>query len=256
MMQTRRRTPLVIRIAAPIALGGLIMITWHLVVANGGIPPTLLPPPGRVLDRLTGDLCSGRLNMPMLVTLSEALLGCVLAALVALPIAWSIVHYRLIDALTAPYLAASQALPAVAIAPLLAIWLGYGRLPVVVLCSVMVFFPMVLATALGLRGIDRDIMDAARVDGASAGQLARWLEWPMALPATLTGIRNGCTLSITGAVVGELVMGGSGLGQRLAVQSQSHDTVGLFVTLLVLCTLAIGCYLLVTLIEYLTNPYR
>ena len=126
----------------------------------------------------------------------------------------------------------------------------------VLLCSIIVFFPMVLSTVLGLRSIDRDIMDAARVDGANRAQLGRFLEWPLALPATLTGLRNGFTLSITGAVVGELVMGGDGLGQRLAVQSQSNDTTGLFSTLVVLVVLAIAIYLTMTLIEYLANPFR
>ncbi len=154
-----------------------------------------------------------------------------------------------------PYLAASRAIPSVALAPLLVLWVGYGLLPVVLLCSIMVFFPMVLSTVLGLRSIDRELIDAARVDGAGRGQLARWIEWPLALPATLTGVRNGFTLSITGAVVGELVMGGHGLGQRLAVQSQSSDTTGLFVTLIVLSVLAISIYLTMTLVEWLFNPF-
>jgi len=115
---------------------------------------------------------------------------------------------------------------------------------------------MVLSTVLGLRSIDRDVLDAARGDGADPRRLARWIEWPLALPATLTGIRNGFTLSITGSVVGELVMGGNGLGQLLAVQSQSSDTTGLFTTLIVLMTLAIVIFLAMTAIEWLANPFR
>ena len=104
--------------------------------------------------------------------------------------------------------------------------------------------------------VPSEILEAARVDGADPRQLARWIEWPLALPATLTGIRNGFTLSITGSVVGELVMGGDGLGQLLAVQSQSSDTTGLFTTLIVLMTLAIAIFLAMTAIEWLVNPFR
>ncbi len=220
-----RHTPLPLRIAAPIVAGLVFLLVWWLVTSFGSIPATLLPSPGTVVGRLGRELASGRLWAPI----GEATL--------------------------APYLAASQAIPAVALAPLLVIWVGYGMRPVVLLCSVMVFFPMVLSTVLGLRSIDREVLDAARVDGAAGAQMARWIEWPLALPATLTGVRNGFTLSITGAVVGELVMGGNGLGQRLAVQSQSSDTTGLFTTLIVLCVLAIAIYLGMTFIEWLVNPF-
>lgn len=249
-----RHTPLAARILAPTAAGLLLILCWWLITRFSSIPATLLPGPAAVVRRLVRELASGRLWGPIGVTIGEAAAGCLLACLVALPIAYLIAHVRLAEATLAPYLAASQALPAVALAPLLVIWVGYGIRPVVLLCSVMVFFPVVLSTVLGLRSIDRDVLDAAKVDGAGSAQLARWVEWPLALPATLTGIRNGFTLSITGAVVGELVMGGDGLGQRLAVQSQSSDTTGLFATLIVLCTLAIAIFLSMSFIEWLTNP--
>lgn len=254
MRSHRHRAPLSVRIAAPLVLGLVVFAAWWVATRSGGIPRTLLPAPGVVLDRLTADVAQGRITAPAAATLWEASLGCVLAAVIALPTAYLIAHGRVAEAALSPYLAASQAIPAVALAPLLVLWVGYGTLPVVLLCSVMVFFPVVLSTVLGLRSIDREVLDAARVDGAGRAQLARWLEWPLALSAILTGFRNGFTLSITGAVVGELVMGGNGLGQRLAVQSQSNDTVGLFATLIVLCLLAIAIYLALTGVEWLADP--
>lgn len=244
-----------VRILAPIVAALILVAGWASVAHSGAIPPNLLPTPGSVASRLGTEVASGRLWAPTWVTIQEALLGCLLASVVALPIAYLIAHVRLAEATFAPYLAASQAIPSVALAPLLVIWVGYGLLPVVLLCSVMVFFPMVLSTVLGLRSIDHELIDAARVDGAGPRELARWIEWPLALPATLTGLRNGFTLSITGAVVGELVMGGDGLGQLLAVQSQSSDTTGLFATLIVLSVLAIAIYLAITGIEWLANPF-
>ncbi|WP_341729728.1 ABC transporter permease [Brooklawnia sp.] len=250
-----RHAPLSLRIAAPIVAGLVLVLCWWLIARFGSIPATLLPGPAAVIERLGRELASGRLWGPIGATIGEAAAGCLLASAIALPIAYLIAHVRLAEATMSPYLAASQALPAVALAPLLVIWVGYGTWPVVLLCSIMVFFPMVLSTVLGLRSIDPEILDAARVDGAGRAKLARWIEWPLALPATLTGVRNGFTLSITGAVVGELVMGGDGLGQRLAVQSQSSDTTGLFTTLIVLCVLAIVIFLGLSFIEWLTNPY-
>ena len=255
MAQLRRSAPLGLRLVAPMVAAVLLIGGWAATAHSGTIPRNLLPTPGSVVVRLVSDGAAGRLWPPTLVTITESLLGCLLALTIALPIAYLISHVQVAEATVAPYLAASQAVPSVAVAPLLVIWVGYGMLPVVLLCAIMVFFPMVLATALGLRSIDRDVIDAARVDGAGPNQLARWIEWPLALPATLTGLRNGFTLSITGAVVGELVMGGDGLGQRLAVQAQSSDTTGLFTTLVVLCVLAIAIYLAMTGIEWLANPF-
>lgn len=255
MALQRRVAPLGLRIVAPVMAALIVLTGWAAVAHRGTIPPNLLPTPASVLTRLGTELASGRLWAPTAVTIQQALLGCLLATIVALPIAYLIAHVPLADATFAPYLAASQAIPSVALAPLLVIWVGYGMTPVVLLCSIMVFFPMVLSTVLGLRSIDRELIDAALVDGAGPKQLARWIEWPLALPATLTGLRNGFTLSITGSVVGELVMGGNGLGQRLAVQSQSSDTTGLFTTLIVLSVLATTIYLAMTGIEWLANPF-
>src|SRR5690606_13676875 len=120
-----------------------------------------------------------------------------------------------------PYIAASQALPAVAVAPLLVLWLGYGLLPVVVLCALMVFFPILVATVHGLTQVDRDVVDAARVDGASGLTLLRTILLPLAMPAILSGIRNGFTISITGAIVGEIVTGGAGMGLLLSARASA-----------------------------------
>ena len=153
------------------------------------------------------------------VTLKEALLGCLLAAAFALPLAWALHHWRFFSRAVLPYVAASQAVPGIALAPLLVLWIGYGTLPVVILCAFMVFFPITITVLLGLRGLDTDIIDAARLDGAH-------------------GLRTGFTLSITGAVVGEMIMGGEGLGMLLSTQRDKVDTTGMFSTITLLCILA------------------
>ena len=137
-----------------------------------------------------------------------------------------------------PYVAASQAVPGIALAPLLVLWIGYGTLPVVILCAFMVFFPITITVLLGLRGLDTDIIDAARLDGAHGLSMLVHMELPMTLPAIYTGLRTGFTLSITGAVVGEMIMGGEGLGMLLSTQRDKVDTTGMFSTIALLCILA------------------
>ena len=137
----------------------------------------------------------------------------------------------------------------IAVAPLLAIWVGYGIGPIVLLCALMVFFPILVASVLGLRLVDPLVVDAALMDGAGSFSLLVSIELPLALPSILAGLRNGFALSVTGAVVGEMVMGGQGLGQLLTLQRDSVDTAGMFGTILVLCAMASALYGVISVIE-------
>lgn len=183
-------------------------------------------------------------------TASVALGGVGIAVVVALPLAWIIVHSRAAAAAAEPYIAISQAVPAIAIAPLLALWFGYGQGTTALLAAVVVFFPLVIATTLGLRSLDPDIIGAARVDGAGTWRILRHLELPLAAPETLAGLRAGVALAMTGAIVGEFVLGGRGLGQLLVVQRDRADTAGMFATLVVVAGVAVTGYLLVRLAEH------
>ena len=168
---------------------------------------------------------------------------------VALPSAYAIYRSRLLAAAVEPFLGATQALPAIAIAPILVLWVGYGFVAIVVLCALMVFFPILVSTVVGLRHIDRELLEAAALDGATGWSMAWHMELPLAAPAILGGLRNGFALSVTGAVVGEMVMGGTGLGQVLTQMRNNVDTAGMFVIIIILCTMATLLYTIVYRIE-------
>ena len=250
----QRSTPGWMHVAAPLLLGLFLFIAWQLLAASGTIPATLLPSPGSVARRLATEIGGSSLLPRTWITIKESLLGCVLASSIALPMGYLVGRNRIAEVTLSPYLAASQAIPAIAVAPLLVIWVGYGMIPIVLLCSLLVFFPVVLSTVLGLRIIDTDVIEAAQLDGAHGPSMLHHIEWPLARPSVITGLRNGFTLSITGAVIGEMVMGGQGLGMVMSVQSANNDTAGLFATILVLCLLAVTIYLAMLAIEALTNP--
>jgi len=203
-----------------------------------------------VLAAFQRSVASGLLLSYAGWTLAESLAGFVLGALIALPLGYAIARSRSLARLLEPYLAASQALPAVALAPLLVLWLPYGLAPVVVLCALIVFFPAVVSTVLGLRTLDRDVLDAARVEGANRWQLLWYMEAPLALPAILAGLRTSLTLSITGAVVGEFVIGVQGLGGLLEIARSNFDTPLVFATLLMLALLAMALYGLARFAEH------
>ena len=222
----------------------IVLALWQLMTATRAVSPFLLPTPGDVLASFWQKLTDPNDNLLSYAwtTLVESVAGCALGAAIALPLGYSVARSRLLARALQPYLAASQALPAVAIAPLLALWLGYGLSPVIVLCALIVFFPMVITTVLGLRLLDRDVLDAARVDGAGRWALLRHIELPLALPSILAGFRASLTLSITGSVVGEFVVGGKGLGELLLIDRESTDSPGVFATLLALALLAAVLY--------------
>src|SRR5258708_14810463 len=114
----------------------------------------MLPTPGDVLFTLFDGLKSGLFLSNTLVTMEESLLGFCLAVIVALPVGYGLAKSRLFAATVQPYLAAAQAIPAIAIAPLLILWLRYGVLPIMILCILIGLFPMVLTSPLGVRPID------------------------------------------------------------------------------------------------------
>ncbi len=233
----------------PWVLAALLLLSWQAAVAIGGLPAYLLPGPGLVAARLVtllGDPASWAYTT---TTLIESIGGCLVGAAVALPLAVLIHKNRWVSAAVTPFLGATQAIPAIAIAPLLVLWVGYGLKSVVLLCALLVFFPILVASVVGLRHVDPSVIDAARMDGATGWTSLRFVELPLALPTVLAGVRNGFTLSVTGAVVGEMVMGGHGLGQLLTIQRDSLDTAGMFATIAVLCALASIAWGLIYLVE-------
>ncbi len=232
-----------------LALGAAAIAIWQIVAASGAVSAFLLPAPLDVLRSFWQSLTDGLLWGYTVTTLIESLAGFALGVLVALPLGYAIARNATLARMLEPYIAASQALPAVALAPLLVLWLGYGVPPVAVLCALIVFFPTAITTALGLRLLDRDVVDAARVEGAGRWALLWRIEAPLALPSVLAGLRASLTYAITGAVVGEFVVGDQGLGGLLNVARGNFDTPLVFATLLMLALLAAAMYGIARLAE-------
>jgi len=233
----------------PLVLGLLVLLAWSLAVRGNLVADYLLPAPSEVVRVFWQSLNNGLLWQYARPTLIESVEGFIAGTLFGLTTGYGIARSRILSRMLEPYLAASQAMPAIAVAPLLVLWLGYGLTPVVVLCALIVFFPVHVNTALGIRTLDREILDAARVDGAGGWTLLRFFELPLALPSILAGMRAGLTLSITGAVVGEFVIGDRGLGGLLTIARGNFNTPLVFATLLTLALLASIFYGIGRLIE-------
>ncbi len=248
-MARRSRPSGSLTVIAPVAFACLLVLAWWAMTAFSDVEEWRLPGPSAVAGRAVALLGQLWMWRRIGVTALEAALGCVVGAAIALPMSYAIFKFRVFQAAVEPFLGATQAIPAIALAPLLVLWVGYGLAPIIILCALMVFFPILVSSVLGLRHLDREVMEAAELDGASGWTMARSMEIPLAAPAILAGLRNGFTLSVTGAVVGEMVMGGTGLGQVLTQQRNNFDTAGMFVTIAVLCALAMSVYSAIYRIE-------
>lgn len=236
-----------------LVFGAALLALWWFVTTFGFVDAYFLPSPQATAVRLVSGLSSGYLVDALEETVRVAIAGCAFAALLGIPLGYSIGKSRTFSRMVQPYIAASQAIPAVAIAPLLTIWIGYGAVSIIVLCTIMVIFPVVVSTSVGIRHIDTDIIGAARLDGASGLTLIRTMEIPLAAPSILAGLRTGFTLSITGAVVGEMIIGGKGLGMALISAQGSGDIKGMFAAIVLLAASAMAIYGVISLVESRAN---
>lgn len=228
---------------------GLIYVLWEAVTRVGLLPDIILPTPLQVAQEFGVELSSGDLLANTLVTLQEALGGFVLAAALAGLTGYVIAHVRPLEILAAPFVGASQGIPVVAVAPIVILLLQATLWRNVVICAVVVFFPLLITTITGLRGIERDLRDVARVFGASRLQTLRHLELPLAAPSLLAGVKLGLTLSITGAIVGEFLGSDSGLGFMINNAVANFEVSIRYVALITLAALSMLLYGLVTLLE-------
>jgi len=228
-------------------LGGLLL--WQFIVTVSGLPAFILPSPVEVAVRFWDMLTGGRLLLHTAVTLSELLLGLLAGGGAATLTGYALAKSPSAERLMSPYLIASQAVPVAAIAPLLVIWFGPGMASKVLICGLTVFFPVLINTIVSLRGVPENLRDVMRAMRATPRQTLLLLEIPAALQVYLAGLRVGATLSVIGAVVGELVGSNQGLGFLINLGRGQYDTALVFVAVFGLVTLAILLYGAVLLVE-------
>ncbi len=215
---------------------------WWLVAQIAHLPAFILPSPMQVWLRFLSAAEDGSLFVNTGVTLLEILLGLFFGAGLATVLGYLVAKSRALERLLSPYLVASQAVPLVAIAPLLVIWFGPGMFSKVLICALIVFFPVLVNTVVGVRAVSPALQDLMHSLHASRRQILVKLEVPAALPVFLGGLRIGATLSVIGAVVGELVGSDSGLGFLINIGRGQYDTALVFVAVFMLIALALCLY--------------
>ena len=232
----------------------LVIVVWEAVLRLGHPGPLVLPTPGAVLRALHED--AGTLARAALVTAEEAFVGFVCGTVTGLLLAIATAEWATARHGLYPLLVTTQAIPPIALATPLAIWLGYGLAPKVIVVSLLVFFPVFVNAHAGLTQLEPGLERLLRSLGASRMQVLRVARLPSALPLVLAALRLGATYAVIGAVFGEWVGASNGLGIYLLEANGRLQTDRVLAAVLVLAALGLIAFGLVAAAEYALTPWR
>lgn len=220
------------------ALG--LIAAWEALVWLTGLPPYILPPPSRVavvlverFDLLVEQAAWTASEMVLGLALG-LVLGATLAVIFAASAAWR--RWAL------PLVIVSQAIPVIAIAPLLVLWLGYGMASKVAMAALIIFFPVVSSLYDGLRRTDPGWLELAHTMNAPPRAVLLQIRLPAALPAFASGMRIAAAVAPIGAVIGEWVGASAGLGFLMTQSLARGQTPLAFAALTILCLLGLALY--------------
>ncbi len=233
---------------APLILLGVIGL-WQSIIYVNDYPTYILPSPADVSAAAATVIADGTLWHHTQATLFEVLVGLAIGLSAATVMGYILAKSDLLEKLLSPYLVALQSIPIVAIAPLLIIWFGSGYTSKILVCALIVFFPALINTIVGLRGIDPHLQELMHSFRATEWQIFTKLELPAAMPVLLGGLKVSVTLSVIGAVVGEFVGANQGLGFLINQARGLFNTPLVFVAILTLVSITLFLYGIVVLLE-------
>lgn len=249
----RSRAGQLARIGIPVVFAVVAIALWQLVVEVTGQPAYLVPGPLDVLDALrTG---ASDLIEPTIVTLEEAYLGFLLAAVSGFAVALVMARWRVAEFGVYPYLVILQTVPIIAVAPIFVVWFGAGNATNIIIAAMLAVFPIAANTLQGLRSTDRNLVQLYRMAGAPPRIQLFSLRIPHAVPQIMTGLKIGASSAAIGAIVGEFAAGigggAGGLGYAITRYANQLQTPQLFAAVIVASVIALVLFGLVTLIEWL-----
>jgi NitT/TauT family transport system permease protein len=240
-------------VALPV-LGVVVAVgLWWGLTAALHVDPFYVPSPMDVVDafRRTPEF----LLSETWVTLRRVLIGFGIAVACGLLLAIALAASRTVDRMAMPILAAVNAVPKVALAPLLLVWMGFGDSPKIVMVVLVSFFPIVVSTMAGLSSTPADLRELARSLKASWWQTFVKVRLSWALPQVFVGLKVATPLAIIGAVIGEVVNPDHGLGSVIAGSGASNDTPLAFAALVLLAVTGVVLFYLMAGIERILVPW-
>jgi putative hydroxymethylpyrimidine transport system permease protein len=234
-----------------VALG--LLLIWQAIVLVFAPPPYMLPPPLWVLGALSNNPDLWRVHA--VTTLAETLVGLISGTVIGAALALAMSFLPPTRRLLLPVLVVSQAIPVFAIAPLLALWFGFGLASKIVMATIAIFFPVTSAFADGLARTDSGLLDLARLYRARRWQVVTVLRIPGALPEFVTGVRLAAVYAPVGALIGEWVGSSSGLGYAMLFANSRSQTAIVFAALILIVAMSVLLRAAVDLVTANLTPW-
>jgi len=242
----------VIAVRALFVAVGLIVI-WQAIILLFAPPPFMLPAPLAVFAALRDRPDLWRVHA--VTTLTETLIGLVTGTVIGAALALAMSFVPVTKRLLLPVMVVSQAIPVFAIAPLLALWFGFGIASKIVMATIAIFFPVASAFADGLARTDTGLIDLARLYRAKRWQVVTVLRIPNALPDLITGIRLAAVYAPVGALIGEWVGSTSGLGYAMLFANSRSQTAVVFAALILIIAMSVILRAAVDLVTANLTPW-
>lgn len=238
----------------PVVFFVALLLIWEVVVDKGVIERFLLPSP---IDVIKATLAmKGDLAKSTFTTLYEASIGFAISTFLAMILAVLMDSINIIKKAIYPILIVSQTIPIIALAPLFAIWFGFGALPKIIAVILVCFFPIVVSLLEGLQSVDNEVIQLMKSMGASKVRIFTMVKFPASMIAFFSGLKIAATYSIMGAVIGEWLGGDSGLGALMMVEKRSYATDKVFAVIVVIVILSMILFKLIDIFQYFSMPWN
>jgi NitT/TauT family transport system permease protein len=218
----------------PLLTIAAILAGWQLLVWLSGLPSHLLPSPGEVFQRLDAGVLLGSMLPEIAATILSALAGYVVACAVALVLAAVFAEIEWVEAMFYPLVAGFQAVPKVALAPLVLIWAGFGERSEIILVAAIVFFPIFSNAVIGFRNVDPRLVDLMRLYRGSRVFRLRNLSLPSAAGQIFAGLQIAVGFALVGCVAVEFLVGTGGVGFIIQNSANTLDTPSAVAAMLIL----------------------
>jgi ABC-type nitrate/sulfonate/bicarbonate transport system permease component len=240
-------------VVPPVAFFVLVLVAWEVYVRARGVADYVLPPPSEVWRALV-DMAP-TLGTDVRVTVTEAVIGLVVAAMAGVAFAVLIAMWPFARRAVYPLLVVSQTIPALVLAPIFIVWLGFGLLPKVVIVALVGFFPIVVSSVDGLVNADPERIDLVRSFGGSRTQCLRLVQVPSALPSFFAGCKIAATYAVVGAVIGEWMGASEGLGLVMTNASRSFRLDRVLAAVVVVALVSLLLFAAVGVLARLATPW-
>jgi NitT/TauT family transport system permease protein len=231
---------------------GLIVL-WEVLVRVVRVPAFILPPPIDLYRSFVSKMAI--LGDHSVITFIEAVGGFLLSLVLGVGFAISVVYSRHLQNTLYPLIVILYAMPKSAFAPLMVIWIGYGLFSKIAIAFLVAFFPIVVNAVVGLKEVEPELLDLARVNRASEMDIFRKIRLPNSIPYLFAGIKVALVLSVTGAIVAEFVAANQGLGYLILQANYSLDTAFALVVLLILALISLGLFMAVDVLQKRIAPW-